>query len=84
MIKKAAIGTKGGSGSSGMDADGWRTILAPNNFGTSSCDLRKAFANVAFRNVLEDKNTNIRKKKSKRKKSAYNHLTIYESVHLNM
>ena len=29
-----------------MDAAGWLRILASNNFGTSSSDLRKAFANV--------------------------------------
>ena len=46
MIRKAAIGTKGDSGSSGMNVDGWRRILASNNFGTSSIDLRKTFANV--------------------------------------
>ena len=27
MIRKAAIKTKGGSGPSAMDADGWRRIL---------------------------------------------------------
>ena len=46
IIRKAVIKTKGGSGPSGMDADGWRRILASNNSGTSSSDLRKAFANV--------------------------------------
>ena len=46
MIRKAAIRTKGGSGPSGMDVDGWCRILASSNFGTASSDLRKAFANV--------------------------------------
>ena len=46
MIRKAAVRTKGGSSPSGWDADGWRRILASTNFGTSSSDLRKAFANV--------------------------------------
>ena len=46
MIRIAAIRTKGGPGPSGMDADSWRRILASNNFGTSSSDLHKAFANV--------------------------------------
>ena len=46
MIRKAVTKTKGGSGPSGVDTDGWRRILASNNFGTSSSDLRKAFANV--------------------------------------
>ena len=46
MIRKAATRTKGGSGPPCMDADAWRRILASNHFGTSSSDLRKAFANV--------------------------------------
>ena len=46
IIRKAAIRTNGDSGPSGMDVDGWRRILASNNFGASSSDLRKAFANV--------------------------------------
>ena len=46
MIRKASIRTKGGTGRSGLDANGWRSILAPNSFGTSSSDLRKTFANV--------------------------------------
>ena len=46
MIRKAAVRTKGGSGASGMDADGWRRILASNDLGTSGSDLRIAFANV--------------------------------------
>ena len=46
MIRKAAVGIKGGSGPLGMDPDGWCRILAFNNFGTSSSDLLKEFANV--------------------------------------
>ena len=46
MKRKAAIRTKEGPDHSSMDADGWRRILASNNFGTSSIDFRKAFANV--------------------------------------
>ena len=45
-IRKAAIRTKGGSSPAGMDSDGWRRILASNNFGTSSSGLRKTSANV--------------------------------------
>ena len=44
--KKAALRTKGGSGLSGMNADGWLRILAYNNFGASSSHPRKAFANL--------------------------------------
>lgn len=36
----------GDSGSSGMDAEGWRRILASNNFGTANSNLRELFANV--------------------------------------
>ena len=43
-IRRAAINTKGGSGPSGMDADGWRTLFVSNSFGDSSSDLCKAFA----------------------------------------
>ena len=46
IISKAATRTKESSGPSGMDANGWRKILASNNFGIWSNDLRKAFANV--------------------------------------
>ena len=46
MVKQAAIKTKGGSGPSGMGADGWQRILASNNFGSASQDLRKAFAEM--------------------------------------
>ena len=43
---KAAIITKGGLGPSGMEANGWRWILASNNFRAPSSDLHDAFANV--------------------------------------
>ena len=46
MIRKAVIRTKGNSGPTGMDLDGWHRILASINFGTSSSDLHKAFANL--------------------------------------
>ena len=44
MVLRAASITKGGSGSSGLDADGWRRILTSNSFGTASSDLRKSVA----------------------------------------
>ena len=53
VIRKAAIRTKGGSGPSGMDGDGWRRILTSNNFRTSSSDLRKAFA-IVVRKLCTD------------------------------
>ena len=46
MIRNAAIRTKRGSSPPDMNADDWRRILAFNNFGTLSSDLRKTFANV--------------------------------------
>ena len=45
-IQKAAVKTRGGSGPSGMDADGWKRILTSKRFGKSSIDLCKAFAEV--------------------------------------
>ena len=44
MVLRAASITKGGSGSSGLDADGWRWILTSNSFGTASPDLCKSVA----------------------------------------
>ena len=43
-IQKAAVKTQGGSGPSGIDADGWKRILTSKQFGKSSIDLYKAFA----------------------------------------
>ena len=45
-IQKAAVKTQGRSGPSGMDADGWKQILKSKQFGKSSIDLGKAFAEV--------------------------------------
>ena len=42
LIKKAAIGTKGGSAPSGLDADGWRRIIVSSCFAAATSDLRKA------------------------------------------
>ena len=46
MVKEAALKTKGDSGPSGLDADGWRKILVSKSYGTINVDLRRAFANV--------------------------------------
>ena len=46
MVKEAALKTKGGSGPSGLDADGWRKTLVSKSYGTINADLRRAFANV--------------------------------------
>ena len=45
-VKEAALKTKGASGSSGLDADGWRKIIVSKSYGTTNADLRRAFANV--------------------------------------
>ena len=45
-IQKAAVKTQGGSGPSGMDADGGKQILTSKKFGKSSRDLYKAFSEV--------------------------------------
>ena len=43
-IRSAAMNTKGGSGPSGQDADGWRQILASQRFGVCSEELRTQLA----------------------------------------
>jgi len=58
MVKQACLKTKGGSGPSGLDADGWRRILASNKFGTTNVDLRKAVANM-IKKMCTEKIDNI-------------------------
>ena len=43
-IRQAAVRTKGGSGPSGMDGDGWRRLLTSKQYGQESTDLCKAIA----------------------------------------
>ena len=45
-VKKAIFKIKGAAGSSSLDADGWKWILTSNQFGNSSNDLCKTFAEV--------------------------------------
>ena len=52
-VRKAALKTRGGSGPSGMDADGWRRILTSKQFGDSSTDLCKTLANVIKKLCIE-------------------------------
>ena len=54
LILKAAMLTKGGSGPSDLDADGWRKILTPRSFGAASSELRKTFALFVKRLCLEE------------------------------
>ena len=46
MIKEAALKTKGSSGPSGLNANGWRKILVSRNYGTINAALRRTCANV--------------------------------------
>ena len=46
MVKEAALETKGSSDPSGLDADGWKKILASKSNITINTDLRQEFANV--------------------------------------
>ena len=58
VIRNTALRTRGGSGPSGMDADGWRRILTSNSFGQSSTDICIALANVAKKICVEPDQTN--------------------------
>ena len=53
LILKAALLTKGGSGPSGLDADGWRKMLTVRSFGTAPSELHKTFALPFERLCLE-------------------------------
>ena len=44
VVRKATIRTKGGSGPSGLDDDGWRKLLISKVFGSCTSDLCKAIA----------------------------------------
>jgi len=58
LILKAAQFTKGGSGPSGMDADGWRKPLTSRVYSQFSIDLRSALANVIKKLCREEVNDN--------------------------
>ena len=45
-VKRAAMLTRGGSGPSGLDADGWRHILVSRNYGVYSAELRNEIAKM--------------------------------------
>ena len=53
LVRTAARKTQGGSGPSGMDADGWRKLLVSNSFGKSSSDLCQAIADLCKRLCIE-------------------------------
>ena len=46
LVLKAAQFTKGGSGPSGNDADGWRRIITSKDYGSTGMDLRIALASL--------------------------------------
>ena len=52
MVYNVAVHMKGGSGPSGLDADGWRRILTSRVYGLAGEDLRKAIASFARKYVL--------------------------------
>ena len=54
LILKAAMLTKGGSETSGLDTDGWRKILTSSSFGTASSDMYKTFALFVKRLCLKE------------------------------
>jgi len=57
IVRKAVTKTRGGSGPSGLDADGWRKILLSNNHGEAPKDLCTAIAKVCKRLCTETCNS---------------------------
>ena len=53
MILKAAKITEGGSGPSGMDADGWRKVIVSKVYGDVRNDLRKSLAQTVRKMCTE-------------------------------
>ena len=51
-IAESALRTKGSSGPSGLDADGWRRILVSKNFGSPGQSLREALASLQEKSAL--------------------------------
>ena len=54
MVKEAALKTKGGSGPSRLDAEGWKKIIVSKSYGTINADLRRAFVNL-IKNICTEK-----------------------------
>ena len=57
MIRKAAMKTRGVSGPSGLNTDGWKRILLSKNFGDSSSDLCQTLAKVTKKLCTEELST---------------------------
>ena len=47
IVLRATSITKGRSGPSGIDADGWRRMLTSNSFGRASSDIGKSIVDFA-------------------------------------
>ena len=54
MIRKTVMKTRGGSGLSGLNGDGWKRILLSKNFGESSSDLYQTLAKVTKKLCTEE------------------------------
>ena len=48
--------TQGGSGPSGIDANGWRRIVVSSDYGDAGNDLRKAIASLIKKICIEEIN----------------------------
>ena len=59
MIRKAVMEKRGGSGHSGLDADGWKRILLSKNFGESSSDLCQTLTKVIKKHWTEQLSTSL-------------------------
>ena len=46
VVMRAALTTRGSSGPSGLDSDGWRRVLASKYFGSAGNDLRTSIAKM--------------------------------------
>ena len=58
VTQNTTLCKRGGSGPSGMDADGWRRILTSNSFGQSPTNICMPLANVAKKLCVESDQTN--------------------------
>ena len=59
MISKAAMKIRGGSGPSGLDADGWKRTLLSKNFGESSSGCCQMLAKVTKKPCTEELSTSL-------------------------
>ena len=59
MTRKAVMEKRGGSGHSGLDADGWKRILLSKNFGESSSDLCQTLTKVIKKHWTEQLSTSL-------------------------